>query len=65
MMNNHPWIAREAFPFGAHYLDVAAGKMHYVDEGNGEAVVMVHGNPTWSFIYRQQIGPLFACIFAL
>jgi haloalkane dehalogenase len=31
------------------------GKLHYVDEGGGEPVVMVHGNPTWSFLYRHLI----------
>lgn len=32
--------------------------MHYVDEGDGSPVVMVHGNPTWSFLYRHLIGHL-------
>ena len=33
-------------------------RMHYVDEGQGDPVLMVHGNPTWSFYYRDLIGQL-------
>lgn len=39
--------------------------MHYVDEGQGEVVLMLHGNPTWSFFYRQLIrdlSPSFRCL---
>lgn len=39
--------------------------MHYIDEGEGEAVFMVHGNPTWSFYYRNVVAELskkFRCI---
>lgn len=50
-----PWLDRSSYPFGAHYLELPAGRMHYVDEGAGSPVVMVHGNPTWSFLYRHQI----------
>jgi pimeloyl-ACP methyl ester carboxylesterase len=32
--------------------------MHYIDEGEGEPVVLLHGNPTWGFLYRKMI-PLF------
>ena len=55
---NDAWIDRTRYPFGPHYLDLPAGRMHYVDEGNGPPVVMVHGNPTWSFLYRHLIGSL-------
>lgn len=43
------------YPFTSHFLKVPAGHLHYVDEGQGEPVVMVHGNPTWSFFYRHLI----------
>jgi pimeloyl-ACP methyl ester carboxylesterase len=33
-------------------------RMHYVDEGNGDPVLLLHGNPTWGFLYREVIGPL-------
>ena len=32
--------------------------MHYVDEGRGEPVIFLHGNPTWSYIYRGFVRPL-------
>ena len=39
-------------------MDINGFKYHYVDEGSGEPVVMVHGNPTWSFYYRALIQSL-------
>lgn len=48
-------ILGELYPFESRYLDVAGGRMHYVDEGDGPAVIMLHGNPTWSFYYRHLI----------
>ncbi len=41
------------YPFKSHYLSVNGWKYHYVDEGRGAPVVMLHGNPTWSFYYRN------------
>lgn len=49
------WIDRTEYPFESHYFATPAGRMHYVDEGNGSPVIMVHGNPTWSFLYRHLI----------
>ncbi len=47
---------KEIYPFKSHFLDLdGAHKMHYVDEGNGEVILMLHGNPTWSFFYRNLI----------
>lgn len=46
------------YPFAPHYHRLASGpRMHYVDEGPADAppVVMVHGNPTWSFYWRELI----------
>jgi cis-3-alkyl-4-acyloxetan-2-one decarboxylase len=39
-------------------LDREGLRLHYLDEGNGEPVVMIHGNPTWSFYYRHLIDDL-------
>ncbi len=50
------------FPFAPHYLDVGDDlRMHYVDEGprDGRPVLMLHGEPSWSFLYRKMI-PVFA-----
>ena len=44
---------RHLYDFQSHYLDLEGQRYHYLDEGQGEAVVMVHGNPSWSFMYRE------------
>ncbi len=49
---------RHLYPFESHFLDVNGFKYHYVDEGAGSPVIMVHGNPTWSFYYRRLIQAL-------
>jgi len=46
------------YPFTPHYLDIDGHRMHYVDEGEGEVVLMLHGNPSWSFMYRNLITEL-------
>jgi haloalkane dehalogenase len=50
------------YPFAPHYVDLAAAigrdgeaRMHYVDEGRGEVVLCLHGEPSWSFLYRRMI----------
>ena len=57
-MTRTDWVDRELYPFGSHYVDVGPGRMHYVDEGAGPIVVLVHGTPTWSFLYRDVIRAL-------
>ena len=46
---------RQDYPFKSNYLDRHGLKYHYVDEGRGQPIVMLHGNPTWSFYYRHLI----------
>jgi haloalkane dehalogenase len=46
------------FPFAPHYTEHDGLRMAHVDEGDGSAVVLLHGEPTWSFLWRQVIGPL-------
>ncbi len=46
------------FPFTPHYFDNNAFQMHYVDEGSGEPIVLVHGDPTWGYLYRNFIHAL-------
>lgn len=46
---------RAEYPFAPHWLDVGKHKLHYVDEGQGAAMLCLHGNPTWSFLYRKVI----------
>ena len=45
----------DIYKFKHHFHHLSGGEMHYVDEGAGEPVVMLHGNPTWSFLYREFI----------
>lgn len=45
----------EEYPFDSHYLPVDGGRLHYVDEGTGEVLLCVHGNPTWSFAWRNVV----------
>lgn len=62
-----PWLDRTEYPFRSRWFTATAGRMHYVDEGQGEPVVMVHGTPTWSFLYRHLIRTLrdgYRCVAA-
>lgn len=43
---------RRLFPFESKWFDSRVGKVHYVDEGAGDPILFLHGNPTWSFLYR-------------
>ena len=60
------WVSDELFPFEARFFATPRGQvMHYVDEGSGEPVVFVHGNPAWSFEFRHLITGLrseFRCV---
>lgn len=44
-----------SYPFRPNYLEIGGFKMHYVDEGEGEPVVMLHGDPTWGYLWRKFI----------
>jgi haloalkane dehalogenase len=52
------WLDRSSYPFAGHWLSLKDGTLHYVDEGSGPPVVLVHGTPTWSFEYRHVIRTL-------
>ena len=48
--------ARHDFPYESHYVEVKGSKMHYVDTGGtGTPIVMLHGQPTWSYLWRNII----------
>ncbi len=49
---------RHLFPFESHFYDQSGLRQHYIDEGCGAPIVMLHGNPTWSFMYRALIADL-------
>ncbi len=44
-----------AFPFDSKYVDVLGSKMHYIDEGSGDPILFLHGNPTSSYLWRNII----------
>ncbi|WP_081706590.1 alpha/beta fold hydrolase [Nocardia sp. CNY236] len=59
------WVPDELYPFADHYLDLDEALVHYIDEGDGPPLLMLHGNPTWSFLYRNLVLGLrdrFRCI---
>lgn len=59
------WLPAELYPFESRYLCVEDACVHYVDEGSGPTLLLLHGNPTWSFLYREIIKALrseFSCV---
>lgn len=54
-MQAQAWLDSQLYPFAQQTFQLEAGKMHYVDEGEGETILFVHGTPTWSFLYRDFI----------
>ena len=57
-MTDSDWLDRAAYPFSTRFFETGSGRMHYVDVGEGPAVLLVHGTPTWSFLYRRLIDDL-------
>lgn len=57
-MSTPDWIDRALYPFRSRWVETAHGRVHYVDEGEGPAILMVHGTPTWSFLFRGLIADL-------
>jgi haloalkane dehalogenase len=43
------------FPFQPHYLDIDDLRIHYLDEGEGQVILCLHGEPSWSYLYRKMI----------
>lgn len=60
MIVDLPAEIERVFPFAPHWTDVDGFRVHHVDEGprSPDAVVLFHGNPTWSFLYRRIIPPI-------
>ena len=57
-MASRYWLDRNEYPFDSNYFHTEIGKMHYIDEGEGNPIVFVHGNPSWSFQFRNVIKKL-------
>ena len=63
-MKNH-WLDKSEYPFVSNYMDINGQKLHFIDEGQGETIMFVHGTPSWSFDFRnviKQIKTDFRCI---
>ncbi len=65
MTRRPDWVDPELFPYESRYVELDGASVHYVDEGSGPTLLMLHGNPTWSFLYREVIAALrdrFRCL---
>lgn len=68
MINKRINISKASFdlyPFENRYINIGGHQLHYIEEGEGDAVVMLHGNPSWSFYYRnliQRLSPFYHCL---
>lgn len=51
----HHWLDRSEYPFKANRFEINGHALHYVDEGQGETILFVHGTPSWSFDFRKLI----------
>lgn len=51
---SHPSISPE-FPFESRYVEVYGARMHYIEAGEGDPILFLHGNPTWSYLWRNVI----------
>jgi haloalkane dehalogenase len=59
------WIPERLSPFASRFAEAEGARVHYADEGEGPPLLLLHGNPTWSFLYRDVIRGLsdrFRCI---
>jgi len=43
------------YPFAPHYVEVNGSKIHYIEQGEGDPILLLHGNPTWSYVWRNII----------
>ena len=53
------------FPFASRFADVKGSRMHYIDEGEGDPIVLLHGNPTSSYLWRnviKDVAPVARCL---
>lgn len=59
------WLDEKLYPFQSRFMDIEGNRVHYIDEGSGPTLLLLHGNPTWSFLYRHIITRLsgrFRCV---
>lgn len=51
-------MAIAEYPFDSHFATIDGQRLHYLDEGSGEPILFLHGNPTWSYLYRHIVREL-------
>ncbi len=64
-MVNESLVNHPEYPFHGKYLQVHGHQYHYIDEGKGDPIVMLHGNPSWSIYYRRLVktlSPSYHCL---
>lgn len=54
------WVPEDLYPFRSRFLEAGGARVHYIDEGAGPVLLLLHGNPTWSFLYRDIVRALSA-----
>lgn len=52
------WLDKTEYSFNSNFFSTQYGQLHYIDEGEGDTILFIHGTPTWSFLYRKQIRAL-------
>jgi pimeloyl-ACP methyl ester carboxylesterase len=52
------WLDKSEYPFTSNYFDINGQKLHYIEQGEGETILFLHGTPSWSFDYRNIIKKL-------
>ena len=52
------FVGLPGFPFAPRYLAQQGMRMHYVEEGAGDPVLLLHGEPSWAFLYRKLVPPI-------
>jgi pimeloyl-ACP methyl ester carboxylesterase len=63
-MKDH-WLDTLEYPFNSNYFEINGYNLHYIDEGQGDTILFVHGTPSWSFDFRNIIKKLrtdFRCV---
>jgi haloalkane dehalogenase len=62
---DEPFADLPGYDFAPHYVEQDGLRMHYLDEGDGRPVVLLHGEPTWAYLYRtviREVAPVARCI---
>ncbi|MEU5406732.1 hypothetical protein [Nocardia asteroides] len=49
------WVDDRLFPFDSRFIEIDGNTVHYLDEGHGPTLLFLHGNPTWSFLWREVV----------